>query len=378
MKKISIVGIVLLILLLTISTVLAKTDNRKTETNVSEIVAINLAKSHWNTSKVAFLTNIYDLFDNVVGYYYNVLGDNDNPIGYILVSADKGLPPVLQFGDNVISEDFSESLSEGKRFYYLGVFNYHFGENAIEVKSKFAVAKMIKLKNMENKGLVDSIEYKRFKNYELKDIPKNYGKYDSSWVKVINGEYGITSNSKELSVTRIWQRMAGVNNPNSSCGPAVGAMITNYYGSSYNVRTSNYYGGDAQLINHLYNEMNTGLLGTTAAHWGGGMESHLNHNYVPAEKFIYTKFDALFNWVQYEANINKNRPVALRFDLNTNPYAYADYHFVAGIGYKYVGEEGYAGIKDPDGGQNNTGTIWIYWGTNDTDMTMIIPYYQYY
>ena len=34
---------------------------------------------------------------------------------------------------------------------------------------------------------------------------------------------------KNQIITRVWQRHSGVANPNSSCGPAIGAMIADYY-----------------------------------------------------------------------------------------------------------------------------------------------------
>jgi hypothetical protein len=241
----------------------------------------------------------------------------------------------------------------------------------------FEKVKNNELKKLEKENLKESEDYIKLKNKELRDIQKDYSKYKKSWDQIEEGEFSISATSKELSVTRVWQRASGVSNPNSACGPATGAMISNYYGKTYNIRTSSYYGGDANLVNHLYNEMGTYSWGTTANQWGYGMEQHLNHNYYP-EKWFRLNYRASGNWTKYEYSINKNRPVALRFDVTTNPYAYSTYHFVAGVGYKYVGEEGYAGIKDPDGGQYNTGTHWIYWGTNSSDMSMIITYYGTY
>ncbi|MFJ8090329.1 C39 family peptidase [Lysinibacillus sp. NPDC095746] len=80
-----------------------------------------------------------------------------------------------------------------------------------------------------------------------------------------------------LPVVRLYQRMSGVVNPNSSCGPTAGAMITNYYKSlGYNVRASSYYGGNAGLINQLYYMMNSSFIGTNQYSLHNGLQTHLN------------------------------------------------------------------------------------------------------
>ncbi|BBH20591.1 hypothetical protein Back11_19360 [Paenibacillus baekrokdamisoli] len=67
-----------------------------------------------------------------------------------------------------------------------------------------------------------------------------------------------------MAVTRNYQQSTGITNSKSACGPTTGAMIVNYYKSQgYNVRNNTYYGSNAGLVNHIYGEMNSGILGTT-------------------------------------------------------------------------------------------------------------------
>jgi len=332
---------------------------------ISEQVAMNVSKNFlekspfdWKDAKVIFVDNFYDLNDKVLGYYYNILKDNKT-VGYILVSATKELPPILQFGESTLSYEADEKIKYNK-MYYLGAFKYEFGKNASEIKEKLS-------KN----------------NIKVKDLYRDSKLHEQSWSRLLNRNdtstnesmISIQSYTTELPVIRVWQRLPGVNWPDSSCGPTTGAMIANYYESKgYNVRDYSYYGGNAQLINHLYREMGSTAIGTTANNWGYGMVEHLDHNYTDDWQRITQS--AQGNWTWYESAINKNRPVALRFDLYTNPNTYSDYHFVCGMGIYYEGEETYAGVKDPDGGQYNTGTHYFSWVVNAPDMTMIVPYYS--
>lgn len=344
--------------------------------NLTEKLAKQISNDNWNTTDIKMLTYIYDINDNIIGSYYEAYSQNE-VIGYVITSNDKGLPPVLQFGDKYISEDFIENVNSGKKPYYFGGISYLYGNNIGEVVKDFENIKEQELSRLQKEKQTNSEMYQILKNRNLTDVERNIEVHKKSWDQLEVGQYGLLATEKTLGVTRVHQRASGINFPNSSCGPATGAMISNYYANSYNVFSSSYYGSDAKFINHLYSEMGTTLVGTTANQWGYGMEQHLNHNYNPT-KFSRLNYSASGNWTRYEYSINKNRPVALRFDITSNPYAYSSYHFVAGIGYKYVGEEGYAGIKDPDGGSGNTGTHWIYWAANAKDMTMILTYYGTY
>lgn len=337
--------------------------------------------SSWKEGTVRFESHLYDLNDQVIGYYFSVQQNNEG-LGYVLVSSSKDLPPILQFGDRGINYNVDQNIKNGNRFYYLGAFQYQFGKNSNEVKDKFLKAKQSALHKLENEGLQNSEQFIKVVNSELRDLSKNSA-YQKSWEKALisKGEdqqistQGTVSQGTVLNVTRVWQRQSGVNSPNSSCAPATGTMITNYFGSQgYDVRTSSYYGGDASLINHLYYDMNTAAWGTSAGGFSTGLQTHLNHDLYPSAPWNSFTQAASGNWSNYESQINKSRPVGLRFDSNNDPWAYGDYHFVAGNAYYIDQEDAFAGCKDPDGGEYNTGTNYFSWGINEPYMTMIFTY----
>lgn len=307
----------------------------------------------WLKGDIEFRSNLHDLNDNILGYYYSV-GD-----GYIIVAATKELSPILQFGEKNISDEVDKNISKGNYIYYLGALDYEFGKNANEVKNK------LKSKNKPLQLMLQKNEYL----------------YNDAWDRLKNIESlnnninNISlSNERILNVQRIYQRSSGINNPDSACGPTTGAMITNYYKQlGYNVNDSSYYGGDAALVNHLYSEMQTLIGGTTATGYGSGLENHLDHNY--HNQWNYQLFNGNGNWNAYYHSIEKNRPVGLRFGLNTNPDVYTSWHFVAGIGYYFDMEVPFAVIKDPDNGPNNTGNHYISWYVNAPYMQIIPVYY---
>jgi hypothetical protein len=76
---------------------------------------------------------LYDLEESLIASYYNAYNAEGKVVGYIITSKDKGLPPVLQFGENEISDEFLNLVKEGNKVYYFGGFNYLFGKNAKEV-----------------------------------------------------------------------------------------------------------------------------------------------------------------------------------------------------------------------------------------------------
>jgi hypothetical protein len=378
MRKLRILLLVLVVTLMATSSIFAisSKDFSVSEDNAKKVAANFIKKSvyasAWKNCELELKDRLYNLNDEVIAYHFEVSVNNETT-GHILVSAQKKLAPILQYGDSTF-----EVANQDEKMYYFGAFSYMSGADAKAVKEKYKQFKEKRLKEYEEKGLKSSDDYKKLKDSELKDLKKDDTKHIKEWDRLLSADnsiestVGTLSTYKELSVTRLYQRMSGVNNPNSSCGPTTGAMVVNYLKSrGYNVRASSYYGGNAALINHMYYDMESDWWGTTINGYCNGLSKHLNHDYSP-QKFYGMSYKALGNWDKYEASINAYLPVGLRFDrFKSSEYTFAEYHFVCGIGYDYSGgEDCYAGIKDPDGGSTNTSTLWINWGTNSPDMSI--------
>ncbi|OXM13908.1 hypothetical protein CGZ75_12915 [Paenibacillus herberti] len=158
-------------------------------------------------------------------------------------------------------------------------------------------------------------------------------------------------------------------------------MIANYLKAieGQPVKGSSDYGGHDQFIDHLYFELNASTFGTSMSNWRQGYFLHINHYYDPTGWGVGSMraTDPLGGWAKYKERISANRPVALRFDFWVADGVEVNHHFVAGNGFKNVSGIDYFGYKDPDGGQNNTGTHWASWTVNDQDMDMGYPIWNW-
>jgi len=306
----------------------------------------------WLDAQLKFATNLYDIDESLLAYYFIVTDKANQNNGYIIVSATKDRGPVLEFGFGTYE---NVENHPGKKSYYINGIVH--ATNANEILQK-ATENNIKLRTKEKTTDVSRSQW----NQLLTDHIATFS----------TTAYSTTATtSKELSVSRYHQRMTGVTNQNSACGPTTGAMITDYLWYFHDVPRSSDYGGVAQHINHLYDEMDTTIFGTSLSDFTTGLLKHLRHN---GEKWVGVKYRGTDEvaWNNYQWDIDDyNFPTGIRFDFWVSDSTYTNYHFVAGIGYKIVNGTKYFGFKDPDGGSNNTGTIYKLWSDNDQDIGLL-------
>ncbi|MFB9330911.1 hypothetical protein ACFFSY_33635 [Paenibacillus aurantiacus] len=288
----------------------------------------------WYQTQLTFSEVLYDIDESQLGYYFIVRNEGE-AIGHIIVSSSTDKGPVLEYGDGM-AETNKLKL---KSYYNHGLIR---AQNASAVKEK-AEAKNINLKPMASNPDISNTDWARL---------------NSNVVALANPI------SKEISVTHISQRATGVTNQDSACGPATGAMTANYLAANgHQVRGGAYYGGNAQLVNHLYSEMGTTIAGTSLAKYSEGLLTHLRHN---GEKWVGTEHRGTDNvaWGTYTSAINSSLPVGIRFDYFVSGNTYRDYHFVLGVGYVMY-TQNYFGIKDPD---ESSATTYLLWSDNDQDI----------
>ncbi|QUL52695.1 C39 family peptidase [Paenibacillus tritici] len=306
-----------------------------------------------------FTETFYDLDDTESAYYF-LVDYNNKQEGYVVVSAIKDRGPILQFGQGALELN----KEEGGRGYFLGL-QIVYSDSGNTLLSMSA----------GNEKSSDQ----NFKLHSLKKTPESS---IPVWNKYLSSEKTISPmvvypSSKELAVSRVWQRSPGVNYPKSSCGPATAAMIVNYYNyvRGYSLKGSYYYFSDAAFINHLYTDMNTGSFGTSLSSAYTGLLTHLNHDYTLYFRGMSYN-SGVGNYGVYRDAIMNNNPVAIRYNYFVSEQSYTNYHFVAGNGFKTVSGVEYFGVKDPDYGENNTATQWINWLTNDDDFALILTFPQ--
>ncbi|CAH1216941.1 hypothetical protein PAECIP111893_04210 [Paenibacillus plantiphilus] len=376
-RHIVIVVVLLLVMTAVPGFALGQEQGQVMKKEISLLTAEKIAKKFYKETGFAignairYSSTLYDVDDSVLGYYFNIW-NNEKTAGYIVVSATKERSPILQYGDQAMGYDFQEKSEAGLKPYYLNALNIIHAKDTQDLRDQFQQIKANKRKeisklmnrstNEEQKKMLIE-EYEAVSKQELVSLPK--GDYQDKWQAIENkGEVSILSTpQKVLSVSRVWQRTSGVTWEDSACGPTTGVMIANYLKSAgYTVRGSSYYGGNSDFINHLWSEM-AWWWGTSAMSFRENMEQHLNLDYSNHKFEAFGWDDPSFSNIQ--SYLDDNIPYGIKFESNSNDSVYASYHWVAAIGYKVSSLGDFVAIKDPDGGQNNTGTHFISYDTNE-------------
>ena len=153
-------------------------------------------------------------------------------------------------------------------------------------------------------------------------------------------------------------------------------MILDYYHDvrGLNVKDNSPYTNYYRLINHLYEDMRSGILGTSLGNYAAGMEYHMRESTGKVEYPITVMANGIDTYtksLKYRAAIESNNPVAIRFDFFDFGGNDINWHFVAGIGFNlnWNSSGNLAAIyRNPDG-SSNTGTYYFDWTDNAPDFS---------
>lgn len=341
----------------------SKAMDEKINQNVVEFIStekefFDLQGSNFEAELVR---ELYHTDDSVLAYYYQVK-EQGVLKGFVLASAKENIDFILEYGqfpDNVDTK-YADLLLQNidKKAYFLGLDFIMFAND------KFEIAKLVDQKKEETVEIAikngESVEYiQEIKNTEPGvDLDEMEYSFKSNLNSI-----SLYNTAPDLSITRIWQRAQNVANPNSSCGPATGAMIANYYGQvrGFNVKTTPDYANVGTFINHLYFDMNSLPIGTNSYSFLNGLNLHLNHN--------VNQWEGVSNSQPTFANvinaINKRYPVAYVTRLgNDEPY-----HWRVIKGYREA--ERKVIYKDSDGGESNYGDLVATWSLIENQITTV-------
>ncbi|MBB4825278.1 hypothetical protein HNO89_002507 [Sporosarcina luteola] len=313
--------------------------------------------------EAVLVRELYHSDDSVLAYYYQVK-EQGKLKGFVLASAKENIDFILEYGQfsENIDTKYADSLLKNldKRAYFLGLDFIVFATDKEE---------LTKLVNQKKEEAIESAKENGEDEQYIQGI-----KNTAPGVDIEKMEYSLKSNVDSLSlsstvpdvyslsVTRIWQRAANVANPKTSCGPASGAMIANYYGQvrGFNVRTTPYYANVGTFINHLYFDMNSSLWGTNSFSFLNGLNLHLNHD--------VNQWEGVRNGEPTFANvinaINQRYPVAY-----VTRFGNEDYHWRVIKGYNKTKRE--VTYKDPDGGETNYGDLVVSWPLIEDTITTV-------
>ncbi|WP_027414921.1 C39 family peptidase [Aneurinibacillus terranovensis] len=139
--------------------------------------------------------------------------------------------------------------------------------------------------------------------------------------------------NKDLSV-RSYNQAYSQNN-NTGCGPAAAANILNYWDERgyTNLQSDNDRTNGINLMNHMFGDLQTSIIGTDPSAWAQGMKTHANsHSGYRFTTQNYT-YDASLGstfWGYMVNQINAGHPFGMFFPLNSKPYSW---HIVTCRGY---------------------------------------------
>ncbi|WP_215026777.1 C39 family peptidase [Bacillus sp. ISL-39] len=374
-------------------------SNKINEFEAKRALENYISKRNYTHGEVILKEKLFDVDDSLLAYFFTIEDTN----GYYIVTAVDTLNPIMEYSINApYSINFEEKGD--KKAYYIGLNNIFFANNIEEIKQKFEEdnkrdlenskieedkIKKIKTEKVEEKKnleeviknsknpsslnkklqeLTEEISYivRKLEEYDELQLAleteqlqpfKKQSKRSTLWDELLytsesnTSENTITTtsnNSVYLDVPRWYQRMSGVVDPWSACGPTSAAMIMNYYHDIRGftgIRDDAYFGSKATTINHLRYDMNSsfwGIYGATLDDWLNGTTKHIREtatSYWYPLKVTNPSSDSYTNSLKYRNAISNAHPVAIRFHYDVENDEGLKYHFVVGSGWYLNGSD---------------------------------------
>ncbi|OWA34259.1 hypothetical protein B9G55_18235 [Saccharibacillus sp. O16] len=364
------------------SAVSNETARQAVEADLAEMNSTHEFYESWQGAEATYVRELYDLQDQVVGYYF-ILKSGDKPVGYYVTSARTDLPPILEYGADANKPQF-EAAQSGERLYYFGGRGVLAGQDAAQVTAEIRERVEVqneaaaKQQNPPTASLQASEDAPAVQPKDADEVISDLALTSdpdapAAWERVIHPQRGVTAaalpNAYSLGVPHINQRMAGIEGPGSACGPTTLAMILQYLGKQgLNVEDASHYGNSVvKLVNANRNIMATGPFGTTSGNMVFGLKNTLG----PGWSFSEVGADWSGAIENYKGRIVSGRPPAVMWDnLFLFPWTDAQlkWHWQAGAAYRYSSGSFTFGVRDPDG---DSAMTYYNWASNQSGFLFI-------
>lgn len=151
--------------------------------------------------------------------------------------------------------------------------------------------------------------------------------------------------------------------PASGCGPTAGSAIYWWYAEYKGYPNLRYQGSYdwLDLANHLYDDMDTGIFGTSETEWAQGMQihaqSHSGYNFT--SQAVNSSSNVTDKYSSFKTEINYDRPTGVYIGINFGYDDPFEYHIMPTYGYYHDTNVGYRQI--------DVATNWGYASSFDYD-----------
>lgn len=345
----------------------------------------------WKNVQVTYEYELYDLNDEIVGYYFQLWAGTEK-VGYYITSANVNLNPIIEYSATPEKEEFKNIPVEDKIFYFGGQGSVS-ASNREEVKEviteRIEALNKMSLDQLMNQSDLSSITadtgIESSQTLEVEEIFANL-KLDedpaapSQWTNLLYSYANSFSaqalpSNYAINVPYISQRSPGIVGPRSACGPTTLAMILEYLGGhGLNVDdASKYNNSRIELVNANRNLTATTIAGTMS----GNMVFGLQYALKPAMsgwEVTAINADTSNAQEQYKDRIVSNRPPAVMwFVIPYIPHEVdTRWHWQAGSAYSTSNNTFYFGVKDPDSKASTPSeTVYYSWNSNKSGFLFV-------
>lgn len=321
----------------------------------------------WDHVQIVHRADLYDVHDNIMGYYFQLL-NNGQSIGYYITGARYDITPILEYSSAPAKESL-ELRENGKKLYYFGGENQVSAANANELIAQIELGVNTFNKKVQQQKNTSDTSTLTLSNV-LKDLDLNVDPNSPQlWQESLSNTVSLMAypDAYYLAVPSMNQYQPGVDHPTSACGPTSLAMAVQYLHSLglpvHNMQTY-YNNSQSEMINGMYYFLGTGIFGTSAGNMSYLTPNLLNRHMSgwSAENVNANESGAID---KFKDRIVSSRPPLVMWD-QLEIFFWLDpsvtWHWQTGNGYRTSNGVFQLGVKDPS--SDYTNSKYYNWAAN--------------
>lgn len=326
----------------------------------------------WDQVQVVHRADLYDIHDNIMGYYFQLI-DEGKSVGYYISGARYDITPILEYS-SAPAKDSIESAETGKKLYYFGGENQASAANADELIAQIELGVKTyneKLQQQKNISATSTLSLANVLNkLELNKDPNS----PEIWQQKLHSNVSLLAypSAYYLAVPSMNQYQAGVDHPKSACGPTSLSMAIQYLDSiGLNVHDMQTYfnNSEPQMINGMYNLLGSGIFGTSAGNMSY-MTSYLLNMHMSGWTATNVNGSSSGAIDKFKDRIVSSRPPLVMWDTFGLNFLFpwldpaVSWHWQTGNGYRISNGIFELGVKDPS--SNYTVSKYYNWNANQS------------